>query len=150
MVATRPRRRGGFASPALKCFAWHNQKGRAALKLRITIDGTTYEADVEVVDEGEEFEDAEGSSYDEPILSVKEPETAGSGNGNECRSPVMGLVIRVEVEPGQQIVAGQRVVVLEAMKMETHLTAPRSCRVKSVLVAPGDPVKIDQLMIEFE
>ncbi len=69
---------------------------------------------------------------------------------SECRSPVMGLVIRVEAKAGQQVEAGQRVMVLEAMKMETHLTAPRACRVKNVHVAQGDPVKVDQLLVEFE
>lgn len=125
-------------------------KGRAHLKLRITIDGTTYEADVEVVDEEEEFEEGEGSRYEEPTSAVTVPDVGSAGNGNECRSPVMGLVVRVEVEAGQQVVAGQRVMVLEAMKMETHITAPRACRIKNVHVAPSDPVKVDQLLIEFE
>jgi methylmalonyl-CoA carboxyltransferase small subunit len=120
------------------------------LKLRITIDGTTYEADVEVVDEGEEFEEGEGPQYEESIYAAEEPASGSAGNGNECRSPVMGLVIRVEVEDGQQVEAGQRVMVLEAMKMETHITAPRACKVKSVHVAPGDPVKVDQLLVNFE
>ncbi|MGP8250945.1 MAG: acetyl-CoA carboxylase biotin carboxyl carrier protein subunit [Terracidiphilus sp.] len=120
------------------------------MKLRITIDGTTYEADVEMVDEEEEFEEGEEPQYEAPNYAVEQPDSASAGNGNECRSPVMGLVIRVEVETGQQVEAGQRVMVLEAMKMETHMTAPRACRVKSVHVAPGDPVKVDQLLIEFE
>ena len=125
------------------------------MKLRITIDGTTYEADVEVVDgddgldEGEELADNSGSRYEEPIYAVEDPQ-AGAANGDECRSPVMGLVIRVEAEAGQQVQAGQRVMVLEAMKMETHVTAPRASTVKCVHVAPGDPVKVDQLLIEFE
>lgn len=120
------------------------------MKLRITIDGTTYEADVEVVDEEEESEDGEELSYEEPASAGEEPNGANALNGDERRSPVMGLVIRVEVEAGQQVEAGQRVMVLEAMKMETHITAPRACRVKFVHAAPGDPVKVDQLLIEFE
>jgi methylmalonyl-CoA carboxyltransferase small subunit len=120
------------------------------LKLRITIDGTVYEADVEVVDEGEEPEESEGSPYAEPICAVEKSGAAGVGNGNECRSPVMGLVIRVEVEMGQKVEAGQRVMVLEAMKMESHITAPRACKVKRVHASPGDPVKMDQLLVEFE
>jgi methylmalonyl-CoA carboxyltransferase small subunit len=120
------------------------------LKLRITIDGTTYEADVEVVDEGEEFEEGEGSPYEEPIYAVEEAGAGPAVNGNECRSPVMGLVIRVEVKAGQQVESGQRVMVLEAMKMENHITAPRACTVKRLHASPGDPVKIDQLLIEFE
>jgi methylmalonyl-CoA carboxyltransferase small subunit len=120
------------------------------LKLRITIDGTTYEADVEVVEEEEKAEEGEGSLYEEPIHAVEEPDASGAVNQNECRSPVMGLVIRVEVEAGQKVETGQQVMLLEAMKMETHLTAPRACKVKSVHVAAGDPVKVDQLLIEFE
>jgi biotin carboxyl carrier protein len=120
------------------------------LKLRITIDGTTYEADVEVVDEEEELEQGEGAPYEQPIYAVEEPDATNPGNGNECRSPVMGLVIRVEVEAGQLVDAGQRVMVLEAMKMESHITAPSACRVKRVHAAPGDPVKVNQLLIEFE
>jgi methylmalonyl-CoA carboxyltransferase small subunit len=120
------------------------------LKLRITIDGTTYEADVEVVDEGEELEEGEGSPYEKPNYAVEEPEATITVDANECRSPVMGLVIRVEVKAGEQVEAGQRVMVLEAMKMETHLMAPRACKVKRVLAEPGDPVKVEQLLIEFE
>jgi len=120
------------------------------LRFRITIDGTTYEADVEAVDEEAELETAEGPPYEETMFAAAEPEGATGGNENECRSPVMGLVIRVEAEKGQMVEAGQRVMVLEAMKMETHLTAPRACKVKAVHVAPGDPVKVDQLLIEFE
>ncbi len=120
------------------------------MKLRITIDGTVYEADVEVVDEGEESEESEDSPYEEPIYAVEEPGAGPAVNGNECRSPVMGLVIRVEVEAGQKVEAGQRLMVLEAMKMECHITAPRACKVKRVHASPGDPVKVDQLLIEFE
>ena len=125
-------------------------KERTHLKLRITIDGTTYEADVEVVDEEEESVEDEGPQYEESVYASEDPASSSAGNGNECRSPVMGLVIRVETEAGQQVEAGQRVMVLEAMKMETHITAPRACSVKGVHVAPGDPVKVDQLLIEFE
>ena len=46
--------------------------------------------------------------------------------------------------------AGALMVVLEAMKMETNVTAPRAGTVKSVHVTPGDPVKVNQLLVEFE
>ena len=62
----------------------------------------------------------------------------------------MGLVIKVNVEPGQAVEAGEVLMVLEAMKMETNMTAPRAGTVKSVHVKPGDPVKVDQLLVEFE
>jgi biotin carboxyl carrier protein len=40
--------------------------------------------------------------------------------------------------------------VLEAMKMETNVTAPRTGIVKSVHMAPGDSVKLNQIVVEFE
>lgn len=120
------------------------------MKLRITIDGTVYEAEVEVVDEEEDLAEGEAVPYQESVSVVAPPLSGASGNGNECRSPVMGLVVLVEVEAGQQVSAGQRVMVLEAMKMETQIHAPRACKVKSVHVATGDSVKVDQLLIEFE
>ena len=67
-----------------------------------------------------------------------------------CDSPVTGLVIKVNVEPGQAVEAGALMVVLEAMKMETNVTAPRAGTVKSVHVKPGDPVKVNQLLMEIE
>src|SRR5208283_3865368 len=58
--------------------------------------------------------------------------------GGVCRSPLMGLVIRVPIEPEQAVVAGQLLMVLEAMKMETNVTAPRAGKVKRVHAAAGD------------
>jgi biotin carboxyl carrier protein len=62
----------------------------------------------------------------------------------------MGLVIKVNVRPGQAVEAGELVLVLEAMKMETNVTAPRAATVKSVHVAPGDPAKLNQVLLELE
>jgi methylmalonyl-CoA carboxyltransferase small subunit len=118
------------------------------LKLHITIDGKTYEADVEVVDE-EEDESPLPPGY----TPYRPAPFAGGADGNqakECRSPVTGLVIEVNVKPGQAVEAGELMVLLEAMKMETNVTAPRAATVKRVHVAPGDPVKLNQVMVEFE
>jgi methylmalonyl-CoA carboxyltransferase small subunit len=46
--------------------------------------------------------------------------------------------------------AGELVLVLEAMKMETNVTAPHAAIVKSVHVAAGDPVKLNQVLLELE
>jgi methylmalonyl-CoA carboxyltransferase small subunit len=54
------------------------------------------------------------------------------------------------VQPGQQLQLDDLLVVLEAMKMETSLTAPIAGKVKSVKVAAGDAVKLDQILVEFE
>ncbi len=123
------------------------------MKLQITIDGKAYAVDVEVL---EDEADAATSSYGtRPVAHAAESHAQGhagtwDSEGKICRSPVMGLVIKVNVEPGQAVDAGDLMVVLEAMKMETNVTAPRAGTVKSVHIKPGDPVKVHQLMMEME
>ena len=58
-----------------------------------------------------------------------------------------GLVTRVDAEAGEHVVAGQRLVVLEAMKMENDLNAPRPARVEEVLVVDGQTVDQGQILI---
>jgi biotin carboxyl carrier protein len=124
------------------------------LKLRITIAGNTYEAEVEVLEEEEA-----SANYVPPTAAyspaVNYPPAPGStfdDNPSDqiCRSPVTGLVIRVAVEPCQAVEAGELLLVLEAMKMETHVTAPRSGIVQKVHVEPGNSVKVNQPLIEME
>jgi methylmalonyl-CoA carboxyltransferase small subunit len=124
------------------------------LKLQITIDGRAYEVDVEVL-EDEEAQQAPGCSpYHATHAATgghaQNPGAVWSADGMVCHSPVMGLVIKVNVEPGQAVEAGALILVLEAMKMETNVTAPRAGTVKSVHVKPGDPVKMNQMLLEFE
>jgi biotin carboxyl carrier protein len=66
------------------------------------------------------------------------------------RAPMPGLVLRVLVEPGQEITPGSGVVVLEAMKMENELKAPTGGVVGAVRVQPGEPVEKGQLLVEFQ
>jgi biotin carboxyl carrier protein len=61
-----------------------------------------------------------------------------------------GKIIRVLVEPGQQVEEGEPVCVLEAMKMENELSAPRSGTVQAVHVKPGDDVEKDLVLVEIE
>jgi len=72
------------------------------------------------------------------------------GDGKVCRSPLAGIVARVHVHAGQQLQTGDLILVLEAMKMETNIRAPRAVTPKAVKVAPGDVVKPDQVLVEFE
>lgn len=59
------------------------------------------------------------------------------------------MVIKVNVEAGQAVQAEEVVAVLESMKMEMPIAVPRAGVVKNVLVAPGSPVKINQLLVEL-
>jgi biotin carboxyl carrier protein len=124
------------------------------LKLQITIDGKAYAVDVEVLEEDESPETPvyapHQTGHSENGQSQAHASGAWDADGRICRSPVMGLAIKVNVTPGQQVDAGELLLVLEAMKMETHVTTPHAGAVKSVYVSQGDPVKVDQILIELE
>jgi biotin carboxyl carrier protein len=70
--------------------------------------------------------------------------------GGLLRAPMPGLVVRLEVEPGQLVAPGGGVLVLEAMKMENELRSPAGGRVRAVLVQPGQAVEKGQTLVEFE
>jgi biotin carboxyl carrier protein len=76
------------------------------------------------------------------------PERAAGGG--VLKAPMPGLVVRLEVEPGQTVAAGMGVLVLEAMKMENELRTAAGGRVKAVLVRPGQAVEKGQALVEFE
>ena len=65
-------------------------------------------------------------------------------------SPMPGLLVRVSVEPGDPVKAGQEVAVVEAMKMENLLRAEQDGTVAAVLAEPGASLAVDQPILEFE
>jgi methylmalonyl-CoA carboxyltransferase small subunit len=122
------------------------------LKIKIVIGGKTYEVEADV--------DGENNlpSGTAPLQSVLLPtaprrDSSVGGAADEskvCRSPVAGIVVRISVQPGQQLEMDELIVVLEAMKMETSVVAPIAGKVKSVKVGSGDAVKLHQVLVEFE
>ena len=65
-------------------------------------------------------------------------------------SPMPGLLVEVSVTPGQKVQAGERVAVIEAMKMENVLFAAQDGVVKQVVAAKGESLTVDQMIVEFE
>jgi propionyl-CoA carboxylase alpha chain len=65
-------------------------------------------------------------------------------------SPMPGLLVDVAVQPGQKVEAGERVAVIEAMKMENVLFATADGVVKAVKAAKGESLAVDQPIVEFE
>jgi propionyl-CoA carboxylase alpha chain len=65
-------------------------------------------------------------------------------------SPMPGLLVEVAVQPGQKVLAGERVAVIEAMKMENVLFASQDGVVKSVVSSQGESLTVDQVIVEFE
>lgn len=68
----------------------------------------------------------------------------------ELRAPMPGLLLRVHVRPGQEVEAGDPLVVIEAMKMENELRAEAAGTVASVEAKEGETVNQDDLLVAFE
>ncbi|QDY70275.1 acetyl/propionyl/methylcrotonyl-CoA carboxylase subunit alpha [Qingshengfaniella alkalisoli] len=75
--------------------------------------------------------------------------SAETGQGDAVLAPMTGMLIALDVAEGDLVDEGDRVGIMEAMKMETTLTAPRAGRVKAVLSAVGDTVEGGAVVITF-
>jgi pyruvate carboxylase subunit B len=82
------------------------------------------------------------------IRTLTGPGQARTGGGL-LRAPMPGLVVRVLVVPGQQVEAGQGVVVLEAMKMENELKAVGPGVVRAIRAEVGRPVEKGEVLVEL-
>ncbi|MTJ83029.1 MAG: acetyl-CoA carboxylase biotin carboxyl carrier protein subunit [Telmatospirillum sp.] len=131
------------------------------MKLQIGIDGKKYELDVEVIEEDHAPRPrAPISPYSAtpttmPSVPAAPPPAAAAADevvdeDKACRSPVSGVVIRINAKVGQKLQPNDLIMVLEAMKMETSVTSPVAGTVKSIKVAQGDGVKVHQVLVEFE
>jgi methylmalonyl-CoA carboxyltransferase small subunit len=120
------------------------------MKLKVTVNGTAYDVDVEVEEEPVPTLGAvlirSTSAYGVTPTAAKAP--AGSSSG--LKAPISGTVVKILVEPGSEVKAGDTVVVLEAMKMETEITAPQDGKIAAVNIAVGDTVAGGQTLVEWE
>jgi acetyl-CoA/propionyl-CoA carboxylase biotin carboxyl carrier protein len=90
----------------------------------------------------------EGQMVSAGPAKAKKPARAASGSGGAAGGsgsgdvvvPMQGTIVKVLVEVGQEVEAGQAVVVLEAMKMENQIQAEKSGKVKEIKVKAGDTV----------
>ena len=131
------------------------------MKLQIGIDGKKYELEVEVIEEDLGQRRSPISAYSAqpttvpsvPVAAPVVPSAGGEDVADEtkvCRSPVSGVVIRINAKVGQRLQPNDLIMVLEAMKMETNVTSPVEGVVKSIKAVQGDGVKVNQVLVEFE
>ena len=123
------------------------------MRLNITIDERTFEVDVEAAEPESPVlpYSVSGLSFGSAPLRV--PAAAAAPVANEdkvCRSPVSGIVVRVAAQVGQSLQKGDILLVLEAMKMETNITAPVPCKIAAIRVNQGEGVQSGQVVVEFE
>jgi 3-methylcrotonyl-CoA carboxylase alpha subunit len=84
-------------------------------------------------------------------LATLNPATqvSGSQTRNGLQAPMPGTIVSVDVQPGQTVTAGDRLLVMEAMKMEHSLLAPRDGKIQTIFYKPGDRVNEGVELIAF-
>ncbi|MFM1876706.1 MAG: hypothetical protein RL266_2443 [Bacteroidota bacterium] len=102
---------------------------------RIKVNGTIYET--QTIDR-----------FDELLKSLG-MEKGGGSKVNELKAPMPGLVLQIAVKAGDALKKGDRVLVLEAMKMENVIKSPADVTVASVEVEKGQTVDKNQVMVRF-
>jgi biotin carboxyl carrier protein len=128
------------------------------MKLKLVVDGRTYEVEVEVEEPEQPIYGVGGYIQMSPARIPAPPPIPVSdgtfsdraGEGKVCRSPISGIVVQVKSQAGQQIQEGDTLIVLEAMKMETDITASANGKIRAVNVKTGESVRGGQVLIEFE
>ncbi|WP_172293731.1 acetyl/propionyl/methylcrotonyl-CoA carboxylase subunit alpha [Pseudoruegeria sp. HB172150] len=84
------------------------------------------------------------------IVDPLERDAAGAAGADVIEAPMPGMLAQVLVSAGDTVSAGQKLAVLEAMKMEHALTAPREAVVAEILVAAGTQIEAHAPLIRFE
>lgn len=129
-------------------------------KLRITVDGKAYDVLVETLDAPAAPAAAAVPSLPKlgsasapaaapaPVAAAAAPAAAAadSGEGAAVESQVSGVVVSIDVKVGDTVAADQQLFTVEAMKMNTYVTAPKAGKVGSISVAQGKPVQSGDVM----
>ena len=68
----------------------------------------------------------------------------------EIKAPMPGLVLQVSVKEGQEVKEGERILILEAMKMENSITLHTNATIKKIRVINGQAVEKGQVLVELE
>ena len=75
---------------------------------------------------------------------------APAGGAGLVRAPMPGLVVAIHTKPGAQVVAGQPLIIMEAMKMQMEIRAPQAGVVREIHVAPGRDVGGNDVLVTVE
>lgn len=83
-------------------------------------------------------------------VAAPAPAPAASGAGMQVKSPLPGTVLNIMVHEGDTVTAGQHLILLEAMKMENNIDAPKAGKVTNIRVKDRDAVMEGDLLLTIE
>ena len=106
----------------------------------VTVNGVSYQVEMENAPAAPAAPAAAAAPAAQAAAPAA-PAAQPAGEGKSVTSPLPGVIIEVSVKEGQAVKAGQKVAVLEAMKMENEIAAPADGVVTSIRVAKGDSLQ---------
>lgn len=119
-------------------------------------DNVKFEFDLERSNGGYDIWHSKGSMFAEVVdektnrLRKLMGGTGGAAKLAQLKAPMPGLVVAVQVEPGQEVKKGDGLVIVEAMKMENELKATGAGKVKEIKVKQGQAVEKNEVLVVFE
>lgn len=129
------------------------------MKLRITVEGKSYDVDVEVLDgstggvagaDSPPIAPAPPSAAPPPPRPVAPPPSAppapGSADSGEVRSPIAGTVTKLLVKVGDSVTTNEPLMIVEAMKMESNIASPIAGTVREIGVSAGETVQAGRVL----
>ncbi len=120
------------------------------MKLRIQVEGKTYDVDVEILEEPAAAEpEPETPAIEIPATVVRERHPQKLLEDTYCRSPIAGRVTAVIASAGQRVRRNEPVLVIEAMKMENKIGPAVDGVIQSIRVKPGEAVTTGQVLFEL-
>lgn len=126
-------------------------------KYRIRMNGKTYEMEIELMGDEEVSKGSQSISNvsyknTDSIICVINPEAERQTHfdDNIVLSPMPGLVIKVNCKTGDVVGKDEPILILEAMKMENEICAPRNGKIKEIFVSEGQTVQGNASLFELE
>ncbi|HCX03247.1 MAG TPA: acetyl-CoA carboxylase biotin carboxyl carrier protein subunit [Clostridiales bacterium] len=125
-------------------------------KYNITVNGKTYEVEVEEINGGGQTQSAPApkpqatQSAPTPAKKAQPSQPAPSAGAGDVTAPMPGTVLEVKVEEGQSVKAGDVVLILEAMKMENEITADTDGKVTKIYAPKGSSVNTGDPLVGLE
>ncbi len=129
--------------------------GKDRSNFAIHLNNKPFSISIEKGEDGSEDLMVNGDSFNTKTITEREhnihkmvgAKAKSKANIGEIKAPMPGLIVKLDVEKGQEVSKGEGVLVLEAMKMENEIKSPISGIVKSCKVSIGDAVVKNQLLL---